>query len=518
MILVCGASGLVGKELCNLLDEKNIDYIGTYNNNKIDKPNYFKIDFSNPDNLETFLIKKNITCCVFSIVERLTDVCENDWNKTKQTNIELVHITSFVCNKLNIRFVHISTDYVFDGSRQPNYPDSPKNPLQNYGISKLISEYRVQKNCSNYCIIRTPVLYSENSKIHDNAVTLIGKNLMDLRKTSLKEDNYCLRRPLFIKDLVVFIIEKCCSDNPDIFHFYKEKCLSDDPDIFHFYNPYNKYSKYEMCNKIQSIIQNKYTNIKPNNEKSYGIAARPYDTDLCDNKYDIKKYRFTDFDKTLDLCFNKYKLSNVNRDSFFMIDLDGTLINSSKLHYEAYEKVFQKMNKTFVDFDKWNNIINSKHFDDYMKDVMEFSIQDINKIKQDKLNEFQNIEEIEIIKNADMFISKLNELKINYCVVTNTGKKTIEIFKEKQPMLKSINNWIVREDYQEPKPNSECFELAIKKYGNNSKNIVGIEDSEVGFKALKDVTPLIFMVDNYNVFKNNDCYIFNDYIQLLNLL
>ena len=85
-------------------------------------------------------------------------------------------------------------------------------------------------------------------------------------------------------------------------------------------------------------------------------------------------------------------------------------------------------------------------------------------------------------------------------------------------MLKSINNWIVREDYQEPKPNSECFELAIKKYGNNSKNIVGIEDSEVGFKALKDVTPLIFMVDNYNVFKNNDCYIFNDYSQLLNLL
>ena len=288
MILVCGASGLVGKELCNLLDEKNIDYIGTYNNNKIDKPNYFKIDFSNPDNLETFLKEKNITCCVFSIVERLTDVCENDWNKTKQTNIELVHITSFVCNKLNIRFVHISTDYVFDGSRQPNYPDSPKNPLQNYGISKLISEYRVQKNCTSYAIIRTPVLYSENSKIHDNAVTLIGKNLMDLRKTTLKEDNYCLRRPLFIRDLVVFIIEKC---------------FSDDSDIFHFYNPHNKYSKFDMCNKIRSIIQNKDVVIEPNNAKSYGIAARPYDTDLCDNKYDIQKYEFTDFNKTLELCF-----------------------------------------------------------------------------------------------------------------------------------------------------------------------------------------------------------------------
>lgn len=503
MILVCGASGLVGKELCNLLDEKHIDYIGTYNNNKIDKPNYVKIDFSNPDELETFLKDKNIKCCLFSIVERLTDVCENDWNKTKQTNIELVHITSFVCNKLNIRFVHISTDYVFDGSRQPNYPDSPKNPLQNYGISKLISEYRVQKNCTSYAIIRTPVLYSENSKIHDNAVTLIGKNVMDLRKTTLKEDNYCLRRPLFIRDLVVFIIEKC---------------FSDDSDIFHFYNPHNKYSKFDMCNKIQSIIQNKDVVIEPNNAKSYGIAARPYDTDLCDNKYDIQKYEFTDFYKTLELCFGKYNLSNVSYDSFFMIDLDGTLINSSKVHYEAYERVFQKMDKPFIDFDKWNSIINSKHFDDYMKDEMNFNVQEINTIKQDKLVEFQNTENIEIIENADIFINKLNEMKINYCVVTNTGKKTIEIFKEKQPMLKLIDKWIVREDYQEPKPNSECFELAIKKYGKNAKNVIGIEDSEVGFKALKDVTSLIFMVNNDNIFKNNDCFIFNDYVQLLNLL
>jgi HAD superfamily hydrolase (TIGR01509 family) len=300
--------------------------------------------------------------------------------------------------------------------------------------------------------------------------------------------------------------------------FIIEKCFSDDSDIFHFYNPHNKYSKFDMCNKIQSIIQNKGVVIEPNNAKSYGIAVRPYDTDLCDNKYDIQKYRFTDFDKTLDLCFNKYKLSNINNDSFFMIDLDGTLINSSKVHYEAYERVFQKMDKPFIDFDKWNSIINSKHFDDYMKDEMNFNVQEVDTIKQDKLVEFQNTENIEIIENADIFINKLNEMKINYCVVTNTGKKTIEIFKEKQPMLKLIDKWIVREDYQEPKPNSECFELAIKKYGKNAKNVIGIEDSEVGFKALKDVTSLIFMVNNDNIFKNNDCYIFNDYVQLLNLL
>ena len=87
--------------------------------------------------------------------------------KMLKTNYHSVANLVDYCNAREIKLIHYSTDYVFDGSRQPNYPDSPKNPLQNYGISKLISEYRVQKNCTSYAIIRTPVLYSENSKIHE---------------------------------------------------------------------------------------------------------------------------------------------------------------------------------------------------------------------------------------------------------------------------------------------------------------------------------------------------------------
>jgi dTDP-4-dehydrorhamnose reductase len=230
MILVCGASGLVGKELCSFFDKKNIDYIGTYNNNLINKPNMFKIDFNDSVFLENFLVEKKITCCIFCIVERLTDRCENNWSFISKTNIDLVHITSFICNKLNIKFIHLSTDYVFDGLNQPNYPDSPKNPLQNYGISKLISELRVIKNCKDYCIIRTPVLYSPKSKIHDNAVMLIGKNIMDLRSDKkFKDDNYSIRRPLYIKDLCVFINDS----------------LNKSSGIYHFYNPINKFTKFE---------------------------------------------------------------------------------------------------------------------------------------------------------------------------------------------------------------------------------------------------------------------------------
>ena len=59
MILICGASGLVGKEMCKFLDEQNTSYIGTYNNNRVDKNNMFKLDFADPGIVEEFLLQHN---------------------------------------------------------------------------------------------------------------------------------------------------------------------------------------------------------------------------------------------------------------------------------------------------------------------------------------------------------------------------------------------------------------------------------------------------------------------------
>ena len=302
MILICGASGILGKELCLYFDKNNIEYYGTYNSRKINRSNMFKIDFSNIEELKAFLLEKNISYVIFSIVERVTDTCENNWKLTKKVNIDMVNNTSYLCNELNIKFIHISTDYVFDGSKQPNYPSDQKNPLQNYGISKLISELKVETNCNknNYCIVRTPVLYSKHSKLYDNAVTLIGKKVMDLRNLKSKEDDYCLRRPVYIPDLCVFLHD-CCIKNYS--------------GIYHFYNPINKFTKYEMSKKIANILTiDTSQNIKPNKTKSVGLAPRPYDTQLKDDRYDNSIYKFTDFEVSLEECFGRFKYPIITHD------------------------------------------------------------------------------------------------------------------------------------------------------------------------------------------------------------
>ena len=503
-ILICGASGLVGKELACLLDQQNIKFVGTYNSNKIDKPNMFKIDFKNPLEIEQFLIIHKITCCVFCIVERLTDVCENDWNNIKNTNINFVHITSYLCNKLNIKFIHLSTDYVFDGSRQPNNPDDFKNPLQNYGISKLISEHRVIKNCSNYTIIRTPVLYSYLSKLHDNAVCLIGKNVMDLRRNiKHNEDNYCIRRPLFIVDLCNFILE-CCTNNYN--------------GIYHFYNPYNKYTKYEICKSISNFLQIDIENIIPNSENSEGIAQRPYDTQLNDIKIDITAYSFTDFEDSLELCFNKVKHPKITRENkhsfFFMIDLDGTLINSNMAHYNAYKKVLEIHGKEMLHITEWNQYILNDNIDNYLRKIFDHDQEKVKNIKDEKCIQLQN-ETITFTKNSDVFINFLIDNNINFCVVTNTNKNTVDLFKMKLPLLNEIKQWICKDDYDLPKPDTSCYELAKNKFYNDEKYIIGIEDSLVGYNSLKSVADIIYIFDNETVFKKNDCYLFDDYNILL---
>jgi dTDP-4-dehydrorhamnose reductase len=502
MILVCGASGLLGKELCLYFDDNNIEYIGTYNKNKINKPNMFQIDFSNVIELEKFLIEHKIQSCVFCIVERLLDKCENNWNEIKQTNINLVHITSYICNKLDINFIHFSTDYVFDGSKQPNLPDSEKNPLQNYGISKLISEYRVIKNCKKYCVIRTPVLYSPLSQIHDNAVCLIGKNVMDLRQNkTFIEDNYCIRRPLYISDLCHFIYD--CIDKQ-----YNG--------IYHFYNPYNKFTKYEVCKIIGDVLDIEINNIIPNNSSSEGIAPRPYDTQLQDDKYDIEKYKFNNFIETVVKCFSKFKHPKItisNKDDFFIcLDMDGTIVDSTIAHYNAYEKAFTKFNKTMINIEQWNNIIMNDNIDNYLKTI--FDETTFNTFKKEKRNILKE-QEISFTKNSDVFINFLIENNFNFCIVTNTSKETVEIFKQKLPLLNEIKQWVYREDYKLPKPDGECYELAKQKYYKNEKYIIGIEDSMVGYKALKEHTDLIYIYNNETIFKNNDCFLFNDFSQIM---
>tara|TARA_B000000441_G_scaffold116503_1_gene88627 strand:+ start:3143 stop:3871 length:729 start_codon:yes stop_codon:yes gene_type:complete len=167
----------------------------------------------------------------------------------------------------------------------------------------------------------------------------------------------------------------------------------------------------------------------------------------------------------------------------FLIDLDGTLIDSEPLHHRAWANV--------LGFNEWYvRYLIQEHGLDYMLE----DYPNPERLKKLKLKEMLKIERINLIKNADRFINYIVHNNINHVVVTNTNREVVEHFKKKVPILNKLKNWIVREDYDKRKPNPECYHLAVDSYGNPGDYIIGFEDSKIGLSAIKHVTPTVYTI------------------------
>lgn len=75
------------------------------------------------------------------------------------------------------RFLHLSTDYVFDGAKGPYREDARPNPLGYYGKSKLAAENVVKGSAVPYLIVRTMVLYGYGERVRENFATWLLKKL-----------------------------------------------------------------------------------------------------------------------------------------------------------------------------------------------------------------------------------------------------------------------------------------------------------------------------------------------------
>ena len=502
-ILVCGSSGLVGNDLCSLFDKEIINYVGIHNTRP--QKNSYKIDILNPIELAFFFDKHQPTVCVNCIADRNVDLCETNWEQTKKVNIDIVAALAKECAKRHIFFLQISTDYVFDGRDSPYTPKSQLNPLQNYGMSKMIAECRVKTYLQEYCIVRVPVLYTNTYHyLSETAVTVLAKKVMN-QIEAVKEDNYSIRRPVFIPDFCRFLLSCILTKKTGIYHFYNEK---------------DKTTKYEMCKIIGEFLQKPVTHIEPVNTPPSNDAGRPYDTNFTDSQYNIQNFTSMPIAGGISICLDDFWHPSLDHSQmaedyvFLLFDLDGTLVDTDKLHYECYQKVFADAN---ISLD-WSTYSQFQNIDEGLQAIVndkELFLE----LKQKKRILIQKTASFDMIHGAKELIEHLVTYNIGFAVVTNTGKETVDHFKSICPTLQLIKNWIVREDYTNPKPDPECFKLAMQRYYKNQKYIIGIENNLTGFKSLQSITSRIYIVtkkenSDYNTLKKEDCYLINDLTRL----
>ena len=174
-----------------------------------------ELDITDYTQLVDFFDKNNIDWCVNCAAYTNVDLAENEKEKAFLINEKGVENLSIFCNENNVKLVHISTDFVFDGkSRIPYSENSIPNPMSVYGISKLKGEQKIKEIITEYFIIRTSWLYSE----HTNNFL---KTMLRLSKTrdEIKVVNDQFGSPTYAGDLAE-IIAHIIKNNIDKFGLY----------------------------------------------------------------------------------------------------------------------------------------------------------------------------------------------------------------------------------------------------------------------------------------------------------
>ncbi|MBU1568099.1 MAG: dTDP-4-dehydrorhamnose reductase [Proteobacteria bacterium] len=156
-IVIIGAGGQLGSDCCNLLSANN-QTIGC------DLP---RIDIGSKASVDAYLNETRpdviVNCAAYTAV----DACETELDLSWKINAEGPKFLAQAAEELGSRLIHISTDYVFDGTKpapQAYIETDTPNPLSQYGRGKLAGEQAVAKYCANHVILRTAWLYSAYGK------------------------------------------------------------------------------------------------------------------------------------------------------------------------------------------------------------------------------------------------------------------------------------------------------------------------------------------------------------------
>jgi dTDP-4-dehydrorhamnose reductase len=143
------------------------------------------------------------------------DKAESELELANLINGEYAGKLSRVAKSVGAKFMHISTDYVFDGSAETPYlTNAPTKPQSAYGSSKLLGETLIAESGANYTIFRTAWLYGKHGRCFPRVIIEKASNNEPLRVV-----NDQFGQPTWTKDLAQQVLAFAgLVDAPEIVH------------------------------------------------------------------------------------------------------------------------------------------------------------------------------------------------------------------------------------------------------------------------------------------------------------
>lgn len=149
-ILVIGASGLVGEQAYLAAKRLNMEVYGTSFKQNIN--GMYALDITKKEDVLNLIKKINPECIIHAAALTFVDYCETHKQEAWLANVEGTR--NIVAAAEDAKVVYISSDYVFDGVNGPYAEDDLPNPINYYGLTKLMGESAVS-SLENHMIVRS---------------------------------------------------------------------------------------------------------------------------------------------------------------------------------------------------------------------------------------------------------------------------------------------------------------------------------------------------------------------------
>lgn len=215
-ILVTGCNGQLGREMQNVL-EANMPGITLYTDLQ-------HLDITDAKAVEKFVKDSEITHIVNCAAYTNVDRAEEDKLLCAAVNVNAVKNLANAADQVGAKIIHVSTDYVFDGTAHRPYKESDKvNPISQYGTTKRAGETALLALAPESIVIRTAWLYSPYGRNFVKTMMRLGKEQPEIRVVGDQ-----IGTPTYALDLAKAIYKILTSHQwvPGIYHFTDEGVAS----------------------------------------------------------------------------------------------------------------------------------------------------------------------------------------------------------------------------------------------------------------------------------------------------
>ena len=283
-LLVIGANGQLGWEVCGRGEKKSFDIV------PLDLPDF---DITEPSEVKKAVGQAGVSLVINASAYTAVDTAESEPEVAFAVNRDGAAYLAVSCAEVGIPLIHISTDYVFDGSKKGPYLETePVSPLGIYGQSKAAGETEIRDKLKEHIIIRTAWLYGLHGNNFVKTMLRLGKEKEIL---SVVADQYGC--PTYAADLAdaILTIATQISEQRDItwgtYHYCGKGVTSWHgfaQEIFYLANHHDRF----QVKEVMPITTSEYPTPakRPVNSgmdcslltKNFGISLRPWQESLAD--------------------------------------------------------------------------------------------------------------------------------------------------------------------------------------------------------------------------------------------